>query len=86
MDFAKINSLQSKAVSLVTNLQPGRPDLCFYIPQRQGGSVKPPGTRVPFSSPFTTRRGGGILTRLNPGHFYVILSLAGGTRDEKMGF
>jgi hypothetical protein len=40
--------LQGKVVSPMPSPHPGGPDLCIYIPQRQGGAVIPPGTGYPF--------------------------------------
>jgi hypothetical protein len=47
----KFSFLQGRVVSPTPNLHPGGPDLCIYIPQRQGG--------YPFYSPLTTRMGYG---------------------------
>jgi hypothetical protein len=43
-------------LSQIRRLQPGRPDLCIYVSQWQGGPVIPPRHWVPFSSLSTTRR------------------------------
>jgi hypothetical protein len=40
--------LLSKIVSLVSNIRPGGPSPCIYIPQEQGGLVIPLGTGVSF--------------------------------------
>jgi hypothetical protein len=47
-DFAKMMLLQSKAVSLASNTQPGVPGLCIYVAHWQGGPVIPPGTGFPL--------------------------------------
>jgi hypothetical protein len=38
----QVSFLQRRVVSLTPNSHPGGPGLCIYIPQRQGGPVKPP--------------------------------------------
>jgi hypothetical protein len=49
LDFATvIFILQNKVISLVSNLQPGGPGPCSYVPQWQGGPVITPGTGFPF--------------------------------------
>jgi hypothetical protein len=40
--------LQCRVVSPTPNLHPGGPDLCIYIPQRQGCPDIPPDTGCPF--------------------------------------
>jgi hypothetical protein len=47
LDFA-IFFLQSKAVSLAFNPQPGGPGLCIYVPQSQGGQIISPGSGFSF--------------------------------------
>jgi hypothetical protein len=48
--------LQSKVVSLASNIQPREPGLCIYVPQWQGGRSISTGIGFPFSAPSTTRR------------------------------
>jgi hypothetical protein len=40
--FSTFSFLQGRVVSPTPNPHPGRPGLCIYIPQRQGGPVVPP--------------------------------------------
>jgi hypothetical protein len=60
--------LQSKVISLVSNIQPGGPGLCIYVTQWQDSPIIAPGIGFPFVA-FYDSQGydGGILTLLHTG-------------------
>jgi hypothetical protein len=48
LDFATIQFLKSKVISLVSNPQPGGSSLCIYVLQWQHGQLISPGTKFRF--------------------------------------